>query len=352
MGIRPGGCGPSLADKVEDLEVPDGFSASLYAEILGARSLALAPDGTVFVGTRDAGSVWAVPDDDHDGVGDATISVASGLDTPNGVAFLDGDLYVAGRTEVLRFPDVLARLDRPPAPEVVLRGLPTDEHHGWRYLAAGPDRMLYLSVGAPCNVCDRDDPFATIQRLDPRTGELSPVAVGVRNSMGFDWSPRTGRLWFTDNGRDGMGDDVPADELNMLTQDGEDFGFPYCHAGEVVDPELGVEGDCDAPTPPEMALQPHGASLGMAFARTGMLPEPWTDALFVAQHGSWDRSEPVGYRVAAVLLEEGLERPFVEGWLYDDGSAWGRPVDVLELYDGSLLISDDEAGALIRVAAE
>jgi len=344
------GCGSGLEDRVAELELPDGFEATVYAEIPGARSLALADDGTLFVGTRDAGNVWAVPDANADGVGDATLAIATGLEEPNGVALLDGDLYVAERRRVVVFRDVLDDLTSPPEPEVVVDGLPGEAHHGWRYLAAGPDRMLYVAIGAPCNVCERDDPFATIQRLDPATGALTPVALGVRNSVGFDWHPTTGELWFTDNGRDSLGDDLPADELNRLRSDGDDFGFPRCHGRDVVDPELGAPGDCVGPTPPEVELQPHGAALGMVFVRSGLLPAPYDDALFIAQHGSWDRSEPVGYRVVTVDLDEGIERPFVSGWLYDDGSAWGRPVDVVELHDGSLVVSDDEAGALIRVA--
>jgi len=347
------GCGSRLADRVAELDVAAGFEPSLYAEIPGARSLALSPDGTVFVGTRDEGNVWAVPDADGDGFGDDTIAVATGLDTPNGVAWLDGDLYVAENTRVLRYVDVLDAVAAGEAagdPEVVLDGLPDDDHHGWRYLAAGPDRQLYVGVGAPCNVCDEPEPYATIQRLDPATGVLTTVATGVRNTVGFDWEPGSGDLWFTDNGRDGMGDDVPPDEVNLLPAEGADFGFPGCHGADVVDPTFGGPDACDGSEPPVVELQAHVAALGMAFARSGVLPPPYDEALFVAEHGSWDRSEPVGYQVVSIDLEEATVTPFVSGWLYDDGSAWGRPVDVLELLDGSLLVSDDEAGALVRVA--
>ena len=343
-------CSGSLQARVEALEVPDGLQPTLYATVPGARSLALADDGTVVVGTRDAGKVWAVRDDDGDGEAETVVALASGLDTPNGVAVDGLDVYVAEQQRVVRLPGALAALGEEVTPEVVASGMPGDDHHGWRYLAMGPDRALYVSVGAPCNVCDEALPYAAIHRIEG--GELVAVATGVRNSVGFAWEPGSGALWFTDNGRDGMGDDVPVDELNRLDREGEGFGFPACHGGDVPDPVFGTATGCDEAVPPVVGLDPHGAALGLAFAVSGVLPEPFTDALLIAQHGSWDRSEPSGYRVVAYDREEGGVLPFVEGWLRDDGTAWGRPVDVLELFDGSVLISDDEAGALVRVAPE
>jgi glucose/arabinose dehydrogenase len=341
-------CSGSLQERVEALQTPDGVEATLFAEVPGARSLALADDGTVVVGTRDRGVVWALRDHDADGVADEVRALADGLDVPNGVAVVGDDVYVAEHRRIVVLRGALgAELSRP-EPEMVLSGLPDDDHHGWRYLAVGPDGALYVTIGAPCNSCEVAHPYAAIHRVGD--GELQPVATGVRNSMGLAWAPTTGELWFTDNGRDGMGDDVPADELNRLGEEGDDFGFPRCHATDVIDPALGAEGDCATVARPEVELVAHGASLGLTFAVVGAMPAPFTDALFVAQHGSWDRSEPSGYRVVAVDREQGTVTPFVEGWLRDDGSAWGRPVDLVEAHDGALLLSDDEAGAIVRLA--
>ena len=269
-------------------------------------------------------------------------TVAKGLNQPNGVAFKDGALYVAEISRVLRFPDVEAALasGRKPDYEVVADDLPKDRAHGWKFIAFGPDGKLYVPVGAPCNICLSEDPrYAAILRMDPATGRSEVYASGVRNTVGFAWHPTTQELWFTDNGRDWLGDDAPPDELNRAPKEGLHFGYPFCHGGVIPDPEFGAEKPCRAFTPPARALGPHVAALGMRFYRGDV---------YIAEHGSWNRSKPVGYRVMRVPMKDGKPsgyEVFAEGWLHK-GRVWGRPVDLLELPDGSLLVSDDEAGAV------
>jgi len=346
---------PAAADgelPVSALAAAPGFRVAVWARVPGARSLALAADGTVFVGTRGEGSVWAVRDDDSDGQADRTVEIASGLRSPNGVAVRDGDLYVAEIHRVLRFDDVVGRLDDPPAPVVVRDDFPTDAHHGWKFIRFGPDGKLYVPVGAPCNVCLEDDPiFASIMRMAADGTGREIFAHGVRNTVGFDWHPETGELWFTDNGRDWLGDDLPPDELNRAPEAGLHFGFPFCHGGDLTDPELGHRRPCSEFVPPVAKLGPHVAALGMRFYTGAMFPEEYRGDILIAEHGSWNRSTKIGYRVTRIRLDGDrvvAYQPFLEGWL-DDGEVWGRPVDVQVLDDGSLLVSDDHAGAIYRV---
>ncbi len=336
------------------IELPPGFVIEVYAsDVPGARSLALGPDGTVFVGSWKAGKVYALTDRDRAGRADETITVASGLDMPNGVALRDGALYVAETSRVLRFDDIEARLDDPPDPVVIADGFPTERLHGWRFIAFGPDGMLYMSVGAPCNVCkEEDERFASIMRMNPDGSGPEIFAHGVRNSVGFDWHPETGDLWFTDNGRDRLGDDHPPDELNYAPRAGLHFGFPYCHGGDIPDPEYGTERACTEFTPPAQKLGPHVASIGMRFYTGSTFPETYRNGIFIAEHGSWNRSEKIGYRVTFVRLDGdeavGYE-PFAQGWLQGE-DAWGRPTDLLVMPDGSLLVSDDRMGAVYRIS--
>jgi glucose/arabinose dehydrogenase len=317
--------------------------------------MALGPGGGLFVGTRGPGKVYALSDRDGDHRAEEITTVAAGLNSPNGVAVLDGDLYVAEIHRVLRFADIEQRGGALPSPEVVSDAFPRDRHHGWKYIAFGPDRMLYVPVGAPCNVCERDDErYAAILRMQPDGAGREVFARGVRNTVGFDWHPRTGELWFTNNGRDWMGDDLPPDTLHHAPRRGLHFGFPYCHAGDLPDPEFGARRGCREFTPPAMNLGPHVAALGMKFYAGTMFPREYRQQIFIAEHGSWNRSVPIGYRITLVRLEGG--RPigydvFAEGWLQPSG-AWGRPVDVLVLPDGSLLVSDDRAGAVYRISYE
>ncbi len=333
------------------LRLPEGFHVQLYTgEVPGARSLTLGPDGVVFVGTRSAGRVYAAVDDDGDGRAERVHTVASGLFQPNGVAFRDGALYVAEVNRILRFDAVAGRLDDPPPPVVITEALPSETHHGWRFIAFGPDGRLYVPIGAPCNIC-LEPGFAEIRRIDPQTGELETFARGVRNTVGFDWHPVTGALWFTDNGRDWLGDDLPPDELNRAPRAGLHFGFPFCHGRAVSDPEFGEDRRCEELVAPAWEMGAHVAALGMRFYTGEMFPPRYRHQIFIAQHGSWNRSTKVGYRVIRVEVQDGRAvdaAPFVEGWLQGQ-HAWGRPVDVLVMPDGALLISDDKAGAIYRV---
>lgn len=344
------GTGPAYPSEIK---LPSGFRVAVYAEVPHARSMTLGADGVVYVGTRKDDRVYAVRDGDGDHVGETVTEVASGLDTPNGVAWRDGDLYIAEVSRILRLDDIDGRLDSPPAPVVVRDDLPTDTQHGWKFIAFGPDDKLYVPVGAPCNVCSRaDERYAALLRMNPDGSDLEVYAEGIRNTVGFAWHPVTKELWFTDNGRDKLGDDVPGDELNHAPTPGLHFGFPYCHQGDVVDPELGEGRSCADFTAPARVLGPHVAALGMRFYTGEMFPAEYRGQVFIAEHGSWNRSEPIGYRVTLARLDGDRVTSyevFAEGWMRSDGDVWGRPVDVLVMPDGALLVSDDEAGKLYRI---
>lgn len=337
---------------LDTIRLPDGFKISIYTgRAPGARSMTLSPNGTLFVGTR-TGEVYAIVDRNRDQRADEVITVARGLRMPNGVAFRDGGLYVAEVNRVLRYDGIEARLKNPPVPVVVNDAFPHDRRHGWKFIRFGPDGKLYIPVGAPCNVCERGEPYASIMRMSPDGTGLEIFARGVRNSVGFDWHPVTKMLWFTDNGRDWMGDDVPPDELNYAPQQGLHFGFPYCHGGDIPDPEFGRKRPCKELTLPAMNLGPHVAALGMRFYTGTMFPDGYRNQILIAEHGSWNRSTPIGYRIMLVRLEENRAvtyEIFAEGWL-QGGTAWGRPVDVQVMPDGALLVSDDRAGAIYRIS--
>ena len=341
--------------RLKQIELPQGFRIRVYAEgVTGARSLSLGSGGTLFVGTQfgGRGAVYALRDEDGDHRAERVVTLARGLSTPNGVAFSDGHLYVAEISRILRYRDIEERLDDPPQPEVVSDAFPTDRAHGWKFIRFGPDGMLYVPVGAPCNICLSEDPYASIGKLDPSTGGFEVVARGVRNSVGFDWHPQTGELWFTENGRDWMGDDEPPDELNRLSEPGQHFGYPYCHGTALADPKFGDLRPCGEFVPPVRELGPHVAALGMRFYTGDMFPQDYRDQIFIAEHGSWNRSNKIGYRVTLVRLDAGgaaSYEPFAEGWLQGE-SNWGRPVDLLVMPDGSLLLSDDQAGLIYRIS--
>ncbi|MFQ5656080.1 MAG: PQQ-dependent sugar dehydrogenase [Candidatus Methylomirabilales bacterium] len=339
---------------LEKIKLPPEFAISLYARgVQNARQMALSPKGTLFVGTRREGKVYAVVDRDQDNRGDEVITLARGLNMPSGVAFRDGALYVAEVHRTLRYDNIEARLRRPPKPIVVNNSFPRDRHHGWKFIGFGPDGLLYVPVGAPCNVCEREDPrYASIMRMKPDGTDLEIFVRGVRNSVGFDWHPKTAELWLTDNGRDWLGDDMPPDELNRASQKGLHFGFPYCHAGKIPDPEFGRQRQCQEFTPPAMTLGPHVAAIGMRFYTGTMFPDAYRNQIFIAEHGSWNRSTPIGYRVTLVRLEDSRAAKydvFAEGWL-QGGHAWGRPADVLVMPDGALLVSDDRANVIYRIS--
>lgn len=338
--------------QLDMIDLPRGFRIALYADsVPGARSLALGERGTVFVGTQDAGRVYALSDQDGDHRAEHVRVLLEGLDVPNGVAFRDGALYVALNSRILRYDSIEARLENPPAPAVVLDGLPTERHHGWKYLRFGPDGRLYVPVGAPCNICLSSDPrFASILSLNDSGGDVRIEAHGVRNTVGFDWDER-GDLWFTDNGRDWLGEDRPPDELNHLTATGQHFGYPFCHGGDLPDPDLAGEHRCGEFTPPAAKLGAHVAALGMRFYDGPMFPPEYQGRIFIAEHGSWNRLIADGYRITTVHFEAGrpVYRVFADGWLRMN-RAWGRPVDVLVMPDGALLVSDDRAGVVYRIS--
>jgi glucose/arabinose dehydrogenase len=340
---------------LDQIKLPPGFHIAVYAHpVSGARSLALGPKGTVFVGSINAGQVHALVDRDRDGTADAVIRLARGLNMPNGVAVRDGALYVAELNRILRYDAIEDRLNNPPRPVIVNDTYPRDRHHGWKFIAFGPDGLLYVPVGAPCNICERPDPYASITLLKPDGSGREVFARGVRNTVGFDWHPRTKELWFTDNGRDMMGDDVPPDELDRASRAGMHFGYPYCHGGDVPDPEFGAKRSCLEFTPPAIKLGPHVAAIGMRFYTGTMFQSEYREQIFIAEHGSWNRTRKVGYRVTLVRLQGDRAvsyETFAEGWLQGQQD-WGRPVDVLVMPDGALLVSDDKADAVYRVRYE
>ena len=346
---------PARPAPFDTIEMPAGFDIDYFAKnIDGARSMVRSPSGVLFVGTRRTGKLFALVDADQDGRAETTHLLSDSLDTPNGVALKDGNLYVAEVGRILRFDDIESRLTNPPAPVVVTDDYPDDAHHGWKFIAFGPDGKLYVPVGAPCNVCERDEEiYSTITRIDPDGSNREIVAHGVRNSVGFTWHPVTKELWFTDNGRDRLGDDIPPDELNRVQKDGAHFGFPYCHGGDLLDPDFGDGKSCANYVAPVRQLGPHVAALGMRFYTGGQFPAGFKHQAFIAEHGSWNRTTPIGYRVSLVTLNEAGESQgyhvFAKGWLKPDGTPWGRPVDVLELPDGSMLVSDDFHDAIYRI---
>ncbi|HKL90339.1 MAG TPA: sorbosone dehydrogenase family protein [Allomuricauda sp.] len=347
----------SLQLNMNRLNLPEGFGIELYAKnIEGARSMAMGSDGTLFVGTRNEGKVYALKDTDGDYKVDKTYTIASDLEQPNGVAFKDGALYVAAVSRMFKYNNIESQLESPQEPELIYDDYPTEFHHGWKYIAFGPDDKLYVPVGAPCNICDSatvDKRYASITRMDLDGSNREIVAHGVRNTVGFTWHPDTDELWFTDNGRDMMGDDIPPGELNKLTEAGQHFGYPYCHGGTVKDPEYGDQRPCSDFVPPVQPLGAHVAALGVKFGKGPMFPEAYRGHALLAEHGSWNRSSKVGYRITMVKLENGEAvsyEPFIDGWLDEESQEeFGRPVDLLFLEDGSLLISDDEGNAIYRV---
>jgi glucose/arabinose dehydrogenase len=342
----------------------------VYATGVGnARQMALGDKGTLFVGSRSQRGgrrVYAVVDKDGDQKADRVLVIAEGLASPSGIAFRNGSLYVAEISRVIRFDDIESRLENPPAPVVVNDTLPKETHHGWKFIAFGPDGLLYVPVGVPCNICERtDDPrFGTILRMKPDGTDLEIFASGVRNTVGFDWHPVTRELWFTENGRDNSGDDVPPDELNRAPGKGMHFGFPYCHGGDFPDPEFGAKRKCSEFEPPAQKLGPHVAAVGMRFYTGKMFPAEYRNQIFMAEHGSWNRSTPIGYRVTLAKLDANTKvtsyTPFAEGWLRGPGAqrrggqnlgdAWGRPADVLVMPDGALLVSDDSGNVIYRIS--
>ena len=344
----------SSALPLHQIRLPDGFQISVYAEgVKNARSMSRSPNGTLFVGTRSEGNVYALQDTDGDHKIDRKYTLISRMNMPNGVAYRDGDLYFAEVDKVWVWRDIESKLADPGRPELVSDEYPDKEHHGWKYIAFGPDGWLYVPVGAPCNICESaDEIFASITRFNVNSKQREIIAKGVRNTVGFSWHPVTNELWFTDNGGDWLGDDMPACELNYAPRTGMHFGYPYCHQGDFLDPKLGKNKSCNDYVAPAQNLGPHVAALGMEFYQGSMFPAGYKNQVLIAEHGSWNRSKPIGYRVMLVRIEDNTRavsyEPFAEGWLQGD-QAWGRPVDLEHLPDGSLLVSDDHADAIYRI---
>ncbi len=343
---------------LEKIRLPEGFAIDIYADkVDNARSMSLSPNGTLFVGSRSKGNVYALRDTDGDHKADQKFVLAKGLKLPNGVAFRNGDLYVAEVSRILKFENIEEKLDDPGEPLVLYDQYPTETHHGWKYIAFGPDGKLYVPVGAPCNICESEEAvFNTITRINPDGSGMEIVQRGIRNTVGFTWRPETGELWFTDNGRDWMGDDEPACELNYAPQDDMHFGYPYCHQGDLPDPEFGAKRDCNEFTAPVQKLGPHVAPLGLEFYTGAQFPESYQDRILIAEHGSWNRKKKSGYRITMVTLEGNKAtsyEPFAEGWLNkENDKVWGRPVDLEFLPDGSMLVSDDYANVIYRIYYE
>ncbi|SNR46614.1 Glucose/arabinose dehydrogenase, beta-propeller fold [Maribacter sedimenticola] len=339
-----------------ELNLPEGFNIEVYARgIDGARSMAMGDNGTLFVGTRNENTVYAIQDNDGDFKADNVI-ILDTMEVPNGIAIRNGDLYVAQVGSLWKYPSIEDQLGKSVEKELVYDDFPTEFHHGWKYIAFGPDDKLYVPVGAPCNICNRtneDERFATISRMDPDGSNREIYARGVRNSVGFTWHPETKEMWFTDNGRDMLGDDIPPCELNKVTEAGQHFGYPFCHGGIVKDPEFGDERPCSDFVSPALQLGAHVAPLGIKFYTGTMFPQEYKGRAFIAEHGSWNRSKKVGYRIMMVDIEEGEvigNEVFIDGWLDEvEQKASGRPVDMLMLKDGSMLISDDFGDAIYRV---
>ena len=339
---------------LDKIKLPVGFSISIYAKAEGARSLCVSPGGTLFVGTQGAGKVYAIRDENHDGKADKIYTVAKNLNTPNGVAFKDGNLYIATISTIYRLDDIESKLENPPDPVIVYDKYPTDTHHGWKFIAFGPDGKLYVPVGAPCNICEPDKPlYASITRMNPDGSDMEIFANGIRNTVGFAWHPDTKELWFTDNGRDELGDDIPNDELNNASKPGLNFGYPYCHQGNIPDPKFGRGKNCSDYVPPVKLMGPHVAALGLRFYTGSVFPAEYKNAIFVARHGSWNRSTPIGYDVAVLKMDANGKPsdaiPFAQGWLQNEKTVNGRPVDISFLQDGSMLVSDDYNGLVYRI---
>jgi glucose/arabinose dehydrogenase len=338
------------------LKVPAGFKVEVYAEgIPEARSLALGDKGTVFVSNRISKNVYAIV---SSGGKREVKQVLKGLNSPNGLTFSKGTLYIAERDKITAYAGIEDKLDNPGEGKVVAENLDPDKQpgHFWKYLAMGPDGKLYFNHGSPQNITMPTYIQATILRVDPKTGVVENFAQGVRNSVGFDWNPKTKHLWFTEHARDWLGDDMPSDELNVATRAGQHFGFPYCHQGDTLDPEYGKQRSCKEFTPPALKLGGHVAPLGMKFYNGKQFPAEYQGNILMARHGSWNRTVKQGYDVVRIVVDGTKvvkQEPFVTGFLQDergDPPMWGRPVDLAVMKDGSVLFSDDYNGIVYRVS--
>jgi glucose/arabinose dehydrogenase len=344
---------PTAAEKLPKLKAPAGFKVEVYQPgILDARAIRRGDKGTIFVSSLFvAGKIYAVVEK---GGKREVKTILSGLELPSGIEFRNGSLYVATPKKIMRYDKIEDNLDKPPEPVTIYDKLPGDIPHGWKFLRFGPDGKLYVPVGAPCNICVPDpEKYAQIFRINADGSGMEIVARGVRNTVGFDFHPKTKELWFTDNQRDWLSEDMPLDELNRLKNVGKDnFGFPYCHSGIMTDPEFGWGKACADYVKPAATLGPHAAPLGMKFYTGTRFPAKYRGQIFIARHGPWNRTQKFAdVSVAYLDANSNVTRvePFLTGWVKDN-QYLGRPVDLMTLPDGSLLVSDDHNGALYRVS--
>ena len=343
---------PTAADQlpIKKMKLPPGFKVEVWqAGILDARGMREGDRGTVFVSSLFvAGKIYAVV---NRGGKRETVTIAEKLFLPNGIEFHKGALYVATPKDITRYDNIEASLDNPPKPVMVYDKLPGEVPHGWKFIKIGPDGKLYVPIGAPCNICDRGDPFMQIIRMNLDGSGVETVVKGMRNTVGFDWHPKTKELWFGDNQRDWLAEDMPLDELNRVTKNGQHFGYPYCHSGMMTDPEFGWGKDCKSYVKPALLIGAHSAPLGMRFYNGKMFPEKYRNAIFLTRHGPWNRTQKYAADVVAVFVDDkGRARmePFLTGLVKNNGYL-GRPADVLVMKDGSLLVSDDHNGAIYRI---
>lgn len=349
-------CNSDSEPQSSKINLPSGFMIEVYAsDVPNARSMVLSPNGILYVGTRNAGNVYALVDSNNDFKVDEIFTIATGLDMPNGVDLKDSDLYVAEVSRLIKFADIDNNFKNNPTYTVVRDDFPTDRSHGWKFIKFSPDGKLYVPIGAPCNIClmeNEDERYATISRMNADGSDFEVYAKGIRNTVGFDWQPTTNELWFTDNGRDLLGDNIPPDELNHAQTKGLHFGYPFLHGKNILDPEFGAQADTSAYTKPVQELGPHVAALGMEFYTGQMFPIEYHNQIFIAEHGSWNRSQKIGYRISLVRLNESNSvsyETFADGWLNGD-TVSGRPVDIELMPDGSMLVSDDYADCIYRIS--
>jgi len=341
-----------LADNMKKIKLPKGFKIEVYASgVLAARQMAWGDKGTLFVGSFGLGNVYAITD--KDGKKEVK-TILKGLKMPTGLAYLNGALYVVDINKIMRYDNPEANLDKMPEGKVVYDDMPSYAAHGWKYIAVDKDGWFYIPLGPPFNIGLPPTSVSQIRRVDPKTGNAELVALGVRNSVGGDVDPRSGKYWFTENARDWMGDDSPSDKLNMISRLGEHFGYPYCHQGDIPDPKFAMGHKCSEFTPPVVKLGDHVAPLGMKFYTGSMFPAEYKNNILIAEHGSWNRHQYQGARIVRVIVGPDGKNPktevFASGWIEGKQTYLGRPADIILAKDGSILVADDWAGAIYRIS--